>query len=87
MEIAAPCPACGAKLLEKTSRKGRKFYGCERYPECEFVSWEMPVEQKCPKCGGYMGFKRGRKGENYHVCVNEECRERIAAPANEEENE
>ena len=87
VEIAAPCPACGAKLLEKTSRKGRKFYGCERYPECEFVSWEMPVEQKCPKCGGYMVFKRGRKGENYHVCVNEECRERIAAPANEEENE
>ena len=87
VEIAAPCPACGAKLLEKTSRKGRKFYGCERYPECEFVSWEMPVEQKCPKCGGYMVFKRGRKGENYHVCVNEECRERVIAPANEEENE
>ncbi len=87
VEIAAPCPACGAKLLEKTSRKGRKFYGCERYPECEFVSWEMPVEQKCPKCGGYMVFKRGRKGENYHVCVNEECRERVAAPVNEDENE
>lgn len=87
VEIAAPCPACGSKLLEKTSRKGRKFYGCERYPECEFVSWEMPVEQKCPKCGGYMVFKRGRKGENYHVCVNEECRERVVAPANEEENE
>ena len=87
VEIAAPCPACGAKLLEKTSRKGRKFYGCERYPECEFVSWEMPVNEKCPKCGGYMVFKRGRKGENYHVCVNEECRERVVAPANEEENE
>jgi len=87
VEIAAPCPACGAKLLEKTSRKGRKFYGCERYPECEFVSWEMPVAEKCPKCGGYMVLKRGRKGENYHVCVNEECRERVVAPANEDENE
>ena len=87
VEIAAPCPACGGKLLEKTSRKGRKFYGCEHYPECEFVSWEMPVEQKCPKCGGYMVFKRGRKGENYHVCANETCRERIAAPASEENDE
>jgi len=87
VEIAAPCPRCGGKLLEKTSRKGRKFYGCERYPECEFVSWEMPVADKCPKCGGYMVFKRGKKGENYHVCVNENCRERIVAVANEDENE
>ena len=85
VEIAAPCPQCGGKLLEKTSRKGRKFYGCEHYPECEFVSWEMPVEQKCPKCGGYMVFKRGKKGENYHVCVNESCRERVLAPQSEEE--
>ena len=87
VEIAAPCPVCGAKLLEKTSRKGRKFYGCERYPECDFVSWEMPVEQKCPKCGGYMVLKRGRKGESYYLCANENCRERVAAPAGEEENE
>ena len=84
VEIAAPCPQCGGKLLEKTSRKGRKFYGCECYPECEFVSWEMPVEEKCPKCGGYMVFKRGRKGENYHVCANETCRERVIAPSNDE---
>lgn len=87
VEIAAPCPACGGKLLEKTSRKGRKFYGCERYPECDFVSWEMPVAEKCPKCGGYMVQKRGRKGESYYLCANENCRERVAAPANEEENE
>ena len=85
VEIAAPCPVCGGKLLEKTSRKGRKFYGCERYPECDFVSWEMPVEQKCPKCGGYMVLKRGRKGESYYLCANENCRERVAAPANEDE--
>ncbi len=87
VEIVAPCPQCGGKLLEKTSRKGRKFYGCEHYPECEFVSWEMPVAEKCPKCGGYMVFKRGRKGENYHVCANETCRERVIAPASEENDE
>ena len=86
VEIAAPCPKCGGKLLEKTSRKGRKFYGCERYPECDFVSWEMPVEEKCPKCGGYMVFKRGKK-ENYYLCANEACREKIPAPAEDEEKE
>ena len=85
VEIAAPCPKCGSKLLEKTSRKGRKFYGCEAYPECEFVSWEMPVEEKCPKCGSYMVFKRGRKGEVYHVCANETCRERIEVQTDGEE--
>ena len=84
VEITAPCPKCGGKLLEKTSRKGRKFYGCERYPECDFVSWEMPVEQKCPKCGGYMVFKRGKK-ENYYLCANEACREKVPAPAEDEE--
>ena len=86
VEITAPCPKCGGKLLEKTSRKGRKFYGCELYPECDFVSWEMPVEQKCPKCGGYMVFKRGKK-ENYYLCANEACREKIPAPAEDEEKE
>ena len=75
--IAAPCPSCGARLMEKTSRKNRKFFGCERYPECDFVSWEMPVMDKCPQCGGYMVEKRGRKGEIWHLCVNETCHCRV----------
>lgn len=75
--IEAPCPACGARLMEKTSRKNRKFFGCERYPECEFVSWEKPVVDKCPQCGGYMVEKRGRKGELWHLCANETCHCRV----------
>ncbi len=86
VEIEAPCPRCGAKLLEKTSHKGRKFYGCERYPDCDFVSWEMPVSEKCPKCGSYMVLKRGKK-ENYYLCANESCREKLVAPAQDEEEE
>ncbi len=72
--IEAPCPQCGGRLMEKTSRKNRKFYGCERYPECDFVSWEMPVTDKCPQCGGYMVEKRSRKGEVWHICASETCR-------------
>ncbi len=75
--IEAPCPSCGARLMEKTSKKNRKFYGCERYPECEFVSWEKPVTAACPQCGGYMVEKRGRKGEMWHLCANETCRCRV----------
>jgi len=77
--IDAPCPACGSRLMEKTSKKNRKFYGCEKYPECEFVSWEMPITEKCPKCGHYMVQKRGKKGETVHLCANETCRYKTTA--------
>ncbi|MBR6569853.1 MAG: type I DNA topoisomerase [Clostridia bacterium] len=79
--IDAPCPSCGARLMEKTSKKNRKFYGCECYPECEFVSWEKPVTAKCPQCGGYMVEKRGRKGELWHLCASETCHARIEVQA------
>ena len=80
--IDAECPECGGRLLERMSRKGRKFYGCEHYPECKFVSWEQPVRDKCPLCGSRMVLKRGRKGEVYHVCVNETCRHRVEVAEN-----
>jgi len=72
--IDAPCPKCGTRLMEKTSKKNRKFYGCESYPECDFVSWEMPITDKCPKCGSYMVKKNGKRGETIHLCANETCR-------------
>ena len=85
--IAAPCPVCGGRLMEKTSRKNRKFYGCEHYPECSFVSWEMPVTEKCPQCGSYMVEKRGRKGEVWHLCANEKCHHRVEVQQEEETEE
>ena len=85
--IEAPCPSCGARLMEKTSRKNRKFFGCECYPECEFVSWEKPVVDKCPQCGGYMVEKRGRKGELWHLCANDTCRCRVEIQQEESDME
>ena len=84
--IKTSCPSCGGRLLEKTSRKNRKFFGCEHYPECSFVSWEMPVDDRCPKCGTYMTLKRNRKGEAWHLCANETCRYRLEVQP-EETNE
>ncbi len=76
--IEAACPKCGKRLMEKISRKSRKFYGCEGYPECDFVSWDKPVSQHCPACGSYMVEKRNGRGETVYLCANENCRHRIA---------
>ena len=85
--IDAPCPKCGARLLEKTSRSKRKFFGCERYPDCDFVSWEQPVNAKCEKCGSYMVLKISRSGERCYLCANESCRHRVEAPGGEDEHD
>ena len=85
--IEAKCPKCGGRLLEKTSRKNRKFYGCENFPTCDFVSWDLPVDERCPKCGSYMTLKRNGKGEQWHLCANEKCRHRVEVKAPAEEIE
>ena len=82
-EIGVPCPECGAPILEQTSRKGRKFYGCKNYPECTFVSWDKPVAEKCPVCGSYMTLKESRKNGRWYLCSNESCRHREKAPEEE----
>ncbi len=86
-DIGVNCPECGGKLLERISRKGRKFYGCEKYPDCSFVSWDLPVEDKCAVCGGRMVQKRGRKGEIYHVCISEQCRNRVLVESTQGDSE
>ena len=75
--IGVKCPKCGGELLERISKKGRKFYGCEKYPECDFVSWDRPVNDRCPVCGSYMVLKRGPKDTVYHVCASETCRHKV----------
>lgn len=85
--IDASCPKCGARLMEKTSKKNRKFYGCEKYPECDFVSWEKPIAEKCPRCGSYMVEKPGKRGEIVHLCANETCRYKTAVAAQSSEDE
>ena len=56
-KIGVKCPKCGKDIVARKTKKGRRFYGCEDYPECDFMSWARPVEKKCPKCGGFMVLK------------------------------
>ncbi len=66
--VGVTCPDCGGEVVLKRTRKGRRYYGCENNPECEFMSWNKPVEKRCPKCGAYM-VEKGKK----LVCSNENC--------------
>lgn len=70
--IDVKCPKCSGDIVRKRTKKGRTFYGCINYPECDFVSWDEPVSEKCPNCGEYMIIKRNRKNETIK-CSNSEC--------------
>lgn len=67
-KIGVPCPVCGKEIVLRKTKKGRRYYGCENNPECEFMSWAKPVEKKCPDCGGYM-VEKGSK----LVCADAQC--------------
>lgn len=75
-DIGVPCPKCGKKVVKKKSKRGKVFFGCEGYPECDFVSWDQPVLDKCEVCGGDMVLKFGRNRVPYHQCTNPECKHR-----------
>ncbi len=62
------CPKCGKEIVLKKTKKGRKYYGCENNPECDFMSWQKPSRTVCPQCGGYM-VEKGNK----LVCANKQC--------------
>ena len=67
-KIGVACPVCGKEVVIRKTKKGRKYYGCENNPECEFMSWQKPSKEKCPECGSYM-VEKGNK----LVCANEKC--------------
>ncbi len=62
------CPNCGKDIVLRRTQKGRRYFGCEDSPECDFMSWQKPSNQKCPDCGGYMTEKG-----NKLVCANNQC--------------
>ncbi|MFQ8663884.1 MAG: type I DNA topoisomerase [Lachnospiraceae bacterium] len=67
-KVGVACPICGKDVVLRKTKKGRKYYGCEDNPECDFMSWQKPSDQKCPRCGSYM-VEKGNK----LCCSNEQC--------------
>ena len=71
IETAGLCPLCGGKVLEKKSKTGKKYFGCEHNPKCSFMTWDEPLSETCPSCGATLFKKRGKQGKIY--CAKEGC--------------
>lgn len=67
-KIGVPCPKCGKEVVLRMTKKGRRYFGCENSPECDFMSWQKPSTEKCPQCGGYM-VEKGNK----LACADPSC--------------
>ena len=70
-DTGAKCPKCGGKIIEKKSKRGRVFYGCDNYPKCDFVSWDAPSDKTCPVCGKVLLKKKDKAQTLY--CVTPGC--------------
>lgn len=69
LETGATCPKCGGKVISKKSKRGYVFYGCDHWPECDFMTWDKPTEEKCPNCGKSLFKARG----GVISCLDEKC--------------
>lgn len=81
-QLDVKCPKCNGEIVLKKSKKGRKFYGCSNYPECDFISWFEPVENKCDVCGSYMVKRYTKAKGDYIECSNKECKHKIIPEKN-----
>jgi len=68
------CPVCNSRLAERNTKKGKKFYGCSKYPDCTFMSWDLPNGKNCPECGSFMVIKQNKKRQNYFACSSKSCK-------------
>jgi DNA topoisomerase-1 len=73
--IGVKCPNCSeGEIIERRSKRGKTFYGCNRYPECDFVAWGKPLAEKCPECGGSYLIEKFLKAGAFAQCPNGECK-------------
>ncbi len=82
-DTGVKCPECGGKVYIKKTKKGRKYFGCENSPECDFMSWNKPTGDKCPECGSYL-VEKGTKKVRI-TCSNSECGYSIEKPDDKSE--
>ena len=84
VDTGVKCPKCGGSIVERKSHRGRKFYGCKNYPECDYTTWDQPLQEKCPTCGAFMLKHHYKNGRGLTYCSNEACETRIDHPINKE---
>jgi len=68
--VGVPCPKCGAQIVAKNGKNRSFFYSCEKYPACDFLSWDQPTDKVCPDCGNPLYIK---KGKQQLVCHEKSC--------------
>lgn len=73
-KLGVPCPKCGRDIIEKKSRTGKLFYGCEGYPDCDYTSWDKPLKTPCPECGAMQVQHKGFTRRLVTYCTNPECK-------------
>ncbi len=74
IKTGVDCPECeDGEIIERTSKKGRTFYGCSNYPDCNFMIWNKPVKKPCPECGSLMVEKTTKAKGKHYKCTNKEC--------------
>ena len=83
-DTGVACPKCGGKIVERKSRRGRAFFGCDRYPDCDYTTWDEPQQETCKVCGAFMQKHRYRTGRSILYCSNETCSSRIGSPIEKE---
>ena len=83
-DTGVKCPKCDGHIVERKSRRGKGFYGCNKYPECDFVSWDAPIPEPCPECGSLQLKHYYRNGRGLVYCYNADCKTRIDHPINKE---
>jgi DNA topoisomerase-1 len=85
--VACPEKGCDGEVVEKSSKRGKIFFGCNRYPKCSFASWDRPVAIPCPVCGhAYMVEKTTKRDGTLHVCPNRDCRHKQEPPSRHQVN-
>ena len=73
-KIGVACPHCGGEVIERKTKTGKLFYGCERYPECDFTTWDLPLKETCLQCGSMLMEHTERNGRKRKFCSNPECK-------------
>ncbi len=80
-KTGVPCPLCGGEIIERRTKRGKVFYGCEKYPDCSFTTWDKPIEEKCSQCGTNMAEHYEKSGRKKLYCLNPFCSKARPQPA------